>query len=97
MMCEKCLEEKLDQTHERTIINMATERHHLFSQSTLNKTLYGKLIHDKKNIQSLCCHHHHNVPVDKLTELEFCDRLGIEPRGKTAIGIWNRNGKKYRP
>ena len=77
MRCEKC--------HKQ-----AEERHHLFSQTKLNKKLYGELIHDPRNIQYLCYGCHHDLPVDKLSELEFCKLLGIEPRSKSAKLIYER-------
>lgn len=79
MICEKC--------HKR----QATERHHRFSQTKINKRLYGNLIHDQRNIQAVCYDCHHNKPVDKWSEREFCNALGIEPRGKVERF---RNGKE---
>jgi hypothetical protein len=71
MICEKCRARE------------AAERHHRFSQTKVNKRLYGALIHDHRNIQELCYDCHHNKPVDKWTEKEFCAALGIDPRSKT--------------
>ncbi len=79
MKCEKC--------HAMP----ATERHHKFSQTKVNKRLYGQLIHDPRNIQLLCYDCHHNKPVDKWTEKEFCSALGILPRSKTERTLWARN------
>lgn len=61
---------------------MATERHHRFSQKGWVKKLYPIRIHDEKNIQYLCYDCHHNKPLDKWTETEFCVNLGIEPKSK---------------
>ena len=64
--------------------NKATERHHLFSQTKVNKRLYGELIHDERNLLWVCeeCHKFKAIP--KMTEEEFCKKLGIEPRSRTA-------------
>lgn len=64
--------------------NMATEAHHLFSQTKLNKKLYPEYIHDRRNIVYLCYECHHNKPIPKFTEQEFCDRMGIKPRSKSG-------------
>jgi hypothetical protein len=66
--CEKC--------HK----NLATERHHKFSQTKMNRKKYGKLIDDKKNIMYLCynCHHNKLNREDKWNEKEFCINLGID-------------------
>lgn len=64
--------------------NKATEWHHLFSQTKANKKLYGKLIHNKANLLPICEECHKSKGVPKLTEYEFCDKLGIAPRSKTA-------------
>lgn len=66
------------------------QRHHRFSQSALNRSLYGDLIDDPRNIQILCYHHHINCPVEKWGEVEFCENLGIKPRGKLAKLVWDR-------
>ena len=58
----------------------ATERHHMFSQNKVNRKLYGNLLDDPRNIQMLCYDCHHNKPVKKLSEIDFCELLGIEPR-----------------
>jgi len=73
--CEKCG------------VNVATERHHLFSQTKWAKKLYGGLIHHPSNLQNLCYDCHHNKPVDKQTEQEFCDNIGIKVRSKSG-GIY---------
>jgi len=66
------------------------QRHHLFSQSKLNRRLYGKLIDDPKNIKFLCDDCHLNKPIPKFTEIQFCDALGIVPRSKTGRAIYDR-------
>jgi hypothetical protein len=60
------------------------QTHHLFSQTKLNKKLYGKLIDDPRNVMYLCekCHLWKEIP--KFTEIEFCKALGIPARSKTA-------------
>jgi hypothetical protein len=62
----------------------ATERHHKFSQTKLNKKLYADYIHHSDNIMFLCYNCHHNKPVFKWTEIQFCNHFGIEPRTKTG-------------
>lgn len=71
-----------------------TEKHHKFSNSKINRKLYGDLIDNIKNIQYLCYDCHHNKPVDKLSEIEFCRLLKIEPRSKTGKEIWKRIQQK---
>lgn len=78
MICEACNK------------NIATEKHHRLSQSKLNRRLYGDLLESPHNIMYLCYDCHHNKPVEKLSELEFCKFLGIEPRSKTGEAIWER-------
>lgn len=65
--------------------NMATDFHHLLSQTKRMKKLYGKLIHDERNIMYLCngCHLSKSVP--KYSELVFCEKLGIKPRSKELM------------
>jgi hypothetical protein len=57
--------------------------HHLFSQTKINKKLYGELIHRKDNIILICLDCHLTKALPKLSEQEFCDLLGIEVRSKT--------------
>lgn len=70
--CEKCK------------IRIATDKHHLLSQTKFNRKLYNNLIDAPENIQYLCKVCHLNKTVDKIDEIEFCRRLGIEPRSKTS-------------
>jgi hypothetical protein len=58
------------------------QRHHLFSNTKLNRKLYGKLIDHPRNIVYLCEQCHLWKPVPKLTELEFCEKLNIKPKSK---------------
>ena len=90
-MAKNTIENKMKQSKCAKCGELATELHHLFSQSKLNKKLYGELIHHPLNIQKLCYQCHHNMPVDKLSELEFCDKLNIVPRSKCGLLIYNRN------
>ena len=71
-VCEKCR------------IKVATERHHLFSNTKKNRKLYKEYIDKQQNIQMLCYDCHHNKPLDKLTEKQFCDIFKIEPRSKSG-------------
>lgn len=65
---------------------IATDRHHLFSQTKLNRRLYGKLIDDERNIMYLCNGCHLNKSIPKMTEREFCEVMGIEIRSKSGRG-----------
>lgn len=56
----------------------AEHRHHLFSRTAWATNLYGKLIDDDRNIMLLCSTCHLNKPIPKMTEKEFCNKLGIE-------------------
>ena len=71
-LCEKCNRD------------FATEKHHLFSQTKLNKKLYPEFINRPENIQYLCYNCHHFKSLDKLTEREFCKIFKIEPRSKSG-------------
>jgi len=73
MWCEKCGKKQ------------ATEIHHRFSQTKANKSLYGKLIHHPKNLQKICYNCHHTKALDKWSEKEFCQALGIEPKSKSSV------------
>jgi len=81
MLCQNCNK------------NKATQKHHLFSNTKLNRKLYGALLDSKENIMDICeaCHLWKAIP--KLSEIEFCRRLGIEPRSKTGKEIWERMEK----
>jgi 5-methylcytosine-specific restriction endonuclease McrA len=63
---------------------VATEQHHRFSQTKWAKKLYGSLIHHEANLMALCYDCHHNKPLDKWSEKEFCQALGIAIRSKTG-------------
>ena len=68
----------------------ATEYHHLFSQTKLNKKLYGDLIHDSRNLLLVCSICHHSKSIPKYTEVQFCKALNIVPKGKFAKLVWDR-------
>lgn len=81
MICQACFK------------NAASQAHHRFSQSKLNRKLYGKLLDDSRNIQPVCaqCHGSHaSVNLIIWNELTFCKALGIEPRSRTGKAIWKR-------
>jgi len=59
------------------------QRHHLFSQTKVNKRLYPEHIHRPENIINVCVDCHLNKPIPKYTEREFCEVMGIAPRSKT--------------
>jgi len=44
------------------------------------------------NIMYLCNDCHLNKSIPKLTEKEFCEILGIEPRSKSGIKVRRING-----
>jgi len=71
-LCEKCR------------VMEATERHHRYSQTKLNRKLYKDYIDRPENIQYLCYDCHHQRPLDKLTEKEFCDLFKIKLRSKSG-------------
>jgi len=62
-------------------LNRATQRHHLLPNTIKNRKLYHKLIDHDLNIKLLCAYCHINAR--HMTETEFCEKLGIEPRSKT--------------
>jgi hypothetical protein len=66
---------------------IATERHHKFSQTKLNRKLYPEYIDHPANIAMLCSPCHHGKSVEKWSEKEFCKYLGIDPRSKSGKGI----------
>jgi len=61
------------------------QAHHKFSNTKLNRKLYGKLLDHEKNIMVLCQSCHTNEKALKFTEREFCEALGIEIRSKTGL------------
>jgi len=60
------------------------QRHHLFSQTKWARKLYGKLLDRPENIMYLCSTCHLQKAIPKLSEREFCQKLGIEVRSKTG-------------
>ena len=65
-------------------VRLATDYHHLFSQSKLNKKLYPEFIHHSDNLINVCNGCHLNKTVPKWTEQEFCGHFGIEIRSKSG-------------
>jgi len=61
------------------------QAHHKFSNTKLNRKLYGKLLDHEKNIMFLCQSCHTNEKALKFTEREFCEALGIEIRSKSGL------------
>lgn len=64
------------------------QRHHKYSQVKFARKLYGDLLDDPKNIQTVCwnCHAGHNSPgLIRWSEKEFCAALKIYPRSKIGI------------
>lgn len=68
--------------------NIATDQHHKFPQTKLNKRLYPEYIHHPDNIKFYCNGCHLNNPIEKWTEKQFCDHFGIEPRSKSGRQKW---------
>lgn len=68
----------------------ATGKHHLFSQTKLNRQVYPEYIDHPWNIRYLCDECHLNSPVDKLTEKEFCMMFEIKPRTKSGMDLYER-------
>lgn len=64
--------------------------HHLFSQTKLNKKLYGELIHRPENLLIICLDCHLTKTLPKMTEIEFCKKLKIEVRSKTGKILQDR-------
>lgn len=58
-------------------------RHHLFSQTKINKKLYPEYIHRPENIMIICADCHLTKTIPKLSEREFCAMFKINPRSKT--------------
>jgi hypothetical protein len=58
------------------------QKHHLFSNTKWARRLYGDLLDDDRNIMILCERHHLWYPIPKYTEIDFCQKLGIEIRSK---------------
>ena len=71
----------------------ATDIHHLFSKTKLNKKMYPDYIHDKRNFMYLCNDCHLNKFIPKLTEIEFCEIMGILPRTKSGKTAYNKMQK----
>ena len=80
----------MNQLCEKCNVNPATERHHKFSNTKLNRKLYKNFIDRKGNIQLLCYDCHHSKSLDKLTEIEFCEMFGIEPISKSGKQSWKK-------
>lgn len=59
----------------------ATEHHHEFPNTKRNRALYGNLIDHDLNVKFVS--HDCHPKMKNISEREFCERLGIEPRSKT--------------
>jgi len=64
---------------------LATDRHHKFSQSKVAKKLYPDYIHDPRNLVYLCNSCHLTKPIPKYSEREFCEIMGIKTRSKSGL------------
>jgi hypothetical protein len=82
MLCQICFK------------NKATDRHHMMSNSKINRQLYGKLLDNEKNILHVCNGCHLNKDIPKLDERSFCELLSINPRSKTERF---KNGTYFKP
>ena len=58
----------------------ADQKHHLLSNSKVNRKLYGDLLDHDKNIEYV--NHNHHAEMPNISEIEFCKLLGIEPRSE---------------
>lgn len=65
--------------------NIATDKHHMYSQTKSARHLYGKLLDDERNIMYLCNGCHLNKSIPKYSEFVFCEKLGIKPRSKELL------------
>jgi hypothetical protein len=63
----------------------------MFSQTKINRKLYGELLDRKENIIYICEGCHLWKPIPKLSEAMFCKALGIEPRGKCQKRIQEKH------
>ena len=70
---------------QRVIYRIASQTHHLFSQTKLNKKLYPDYIHDERNLMYLCNSCHLTKPIPKLSEREFAELMGIKTRSKSGL------------
>ena len=73
MYCEKC--------GKKTKL----QKHHLLSNTAKYSELYEDILDDSRNIMMLCQDCHMSKSLKKLTELEFCEMVGIKPRSKTLL------------
>jgi len=78
MICELCKIRKYEHAH------------HMFSDSKLNRKLYGDLMDDDRNVMFLCSVCHLNKSIPKYSEIEFCKIMGIKPRSKSGIELYKR-------
>ena len=60
----------------------ASQGHHMFPQTKVNRRLYRALLDDSRNMMPVCADCHPSAP--HLSEREFCERLGIATRSKTG-------------
>jgi len=87
MICQACYKK------------VATEKHHKFSQGTKTgwrRKLYGSLLDDTRNIIHLCYGCHHDKPLKKWDEIQFCIALEIQPKSKEAKLIWRRLSEEHK-
>lgn|SRR3990167_5825104 len=64
---------------------LATQRHHKFSQTKWARKLYGEVLDYSPNIQMVCADFHVSHASTKLehwTEKKFCERFDILPKSK---------------
>lgn len=76
--------------------NLATQKHHLFSQTKYNRQLYPEYIDHPDNLVDICADCHLTKPILKWTELEFCRHFEIKPRSKELLfKIYSGKIKKF--
>jgi len=66
------------------------ENHHLFPQKEFYKKTYPDYIHHPFNLYCVCEECHKNKGVPRLTEIQFCFLMNIEPRSKQGKVDWDR-------
>lgn len=66
----------------------STEIHHLLSKSY--ETYYPDFIHHEDNLIAICGICHLNKSIPRLSEIDFCLLMGIEPRTKSGKTKWGR-------
>jgi len=59
-------------------------RHHRFPNTKVNRALYGSLMDDRRNVQTLCMDDHLNGYGETWSEEEFCEAVGVPVQSKSG-------------